>query len=406
MKRFLAALALGVAAAFAVAPGHAQQVVYATGARDTGYSPQQLDQMLAPIALYPDPLLSQLLMAAAYPSDVAEAARWSRANPALQGEDAVRAVDGMDWDASVKSLVAFPQILEQMDADPGWTEALGQAFLGQQDQVMDTIQGLRQRAYTAGNLRTGAESRVVIENGFILIVPAAPDVVYVPYYDPAVAYGSWWWPAYPPVRWPASRRYYPTHAPRGPAWGSGVSVSAGFFFGHFDWRQRDVEVHPGAFYYRGRDAYAQPGPWRYDESRRRGAGYRNGGYDHDQPLPAAPAYLAPASRNRVPVSPPVQNGVEVLRTAPGERLRAMTPQPSPAPPQQPQPMTLQPPHGRQDNAPAASVAPEPARLAPVRAQPAAAAPAPAAQPQAEHGARDARNAAPGDNPDGGLRRGQ
>lgn len=400
MKRFLTMLALGVAAAlaaFALAPGHAQQAVYATGARGTDYSPQQLDQMLAPVALYPDALLSQLLMAATYPLEVVEAAHWSRANPGVPGEDAVRAVDGMDWDASVKSLVAFPQILDQMDANPSWTEGLGEAFLGQQDQVMDTIQGLRQKAYTAGNLRTGPESRVMIENGFILIVPAAPDVVYVPYYDPAVAYGAWWWPAYPPVRWPAPRRYYPTHAPRGPAWGSGVRVSAGFFFGHFDWRQRGVEVYPGAFYYRGTDGYARPGPWRYDETRRRGAGDRDGGYNHDQPPPAAPAYLAPVTpRGRAPVPQPVQNGVEVLRAVPSERLRAMTPQPSPAP--QPQPLAMPQPRARPDNAPAVS---EPARLAPARAQSAA-----APQPQAEHSARDGRNAAPGDSPDGGLRRGQ
>ena len=106
----------------------------------------ELDQMLAPIALYPDALLSQVLMAATYPIEVVEAARWSRANPGLQGDDAVRAVQNEDWDPSVKSLVAFPQILQRMDEKLEWTRSLGDAFLAQEPQMMDQVQQLRQRA--------------------------------------------------------------------------------------------------------------------------------------------------------------------------------------------------------------------------------------------------------------------
>src|SRR5512142_1269857 len=110
------------------------------------FSQPELDQMLAPIALYPDPLLSQILMASTYPLEIVEAARWSRANPSLKGDDAVRAVQQRDWDPSVKSLVAFPQILQMMDEKLDWTERLGDAFLAQEAQVMDTVQNLRQKA--------------------------------------------------------------------------------------------------------------------------------------------------------------------------------------------------------------------------------------------------------------------
>src|SRR5512135_1493868 len=107
------------------------------------FSQPELDQMLAPIALYPDPLLSQILMASTYPLEVVEAARWSRANPTLRGEDAVTAVAGYSWDPSVQSMVAFPQILATMDERLDWTQRLGNAFLAQEAQVMDTIQALR-----------------------------------------------------------------------------------------------------------------------------------------------------------------------------------------------------------------------------------------------------------------------
>src|SRR5437016_583291 len=115
------------------------------------FTQQELDQMLAPIALYPDSLLSQILMASSYPLEVVEAARWSKANPNLKGNQAVQAVAQNSWDPSVKSLVAFPQILMMMDDKLNWTERLGDAFLAQQQQVMDTVQNLRQKASAAGN---------------------------------------------------------------------------------------------------------------------------------------------------------------------------------------------------------------------------------------------------------------
>src|SRR3989304_2353649 len=157
------------------------------------FTQEELDQMLAPIALYPDSLLSQILMASTYPLEVGEAARWSRTNPDLKGDQAVTAVEKKNWDPSVKSLVAFPQILMMMDEKLDWTERLGDAFLGQQTQVMDTVQYLRQRAQAAGNLNSNDQIRVDQQGEVIVIEPANPQVIYVPYYDPAVIYGPWWW---------------------------------------------------------------------------------------------------------------------------------------------------------------------------------------------------------------------
>ena len=155
--------------------------------------------MLAPIALYPDPLLSQILMATTYPLEIVEAARWVAANPGLRGDDAVRAVAAQPWDPSVKSLVAFPQILALLDQRLDWTQRLGNAFLAQQAQVMDTVQALRRRANSAGNLRSSDQMQVEDQSGSIALEPANPQLVYVPYYDPMTVYGSWWWPGYPPV---------------------------------------------------------------------------------------------------------------------------------------------------------------------------------------------------------------
>jgi len=203
--------------------------VSALAQNQPAFTQQQLDQMLAPIALYPDPLLSQVLMASTYPLEVVEAARWSKAHPGLEGDDAVRAVAQQSWDPSVKSLVAFPQVLAWMDESLDWTSNLGDAFLAQETQVMETVQTLRQRAQAAGALRSDDRNRIVSEAGAIAVVPASPQIIYVPYYDPLVVYGPWWWPAYPPVHWRPWPDYYarPGYA-AGYYWGPGIRISAGF----------------------------------------------------------------------------------------------------------------------------------------------------------------------------------
>jgi hypothetical protein len=193
------------------------------------YSQAELDQMLAPIALYPDALLSQVLMASTYPLDLVEAARWTRTNPGLQGDEAVNQIAGEDWDPSVKSLVAFPNLLQRMDENLAWTRSLGEAFLDQEPHVMETVQRLRRKAQAAGHLLPDERLRVADESGVIVIEPAHPQVVYVPYYDPLVVYGAWWWPHYQPVVWAP----WPSHA---------IGVTAGFFFGGIDWHHRHVKV--------------------------------------------------------------------------------------------------------------------------------------------------------------------
>jgi hypothetical protein len=286
VRAFARLLAFLMLASLALAQGcaHAQT--------RPAYTQAELDRMLAPIALYPDPLLSQILMASTYPIEVVEAARWSRAHPELLGDDAVRAVEDKDWDPSVKSLVAFPNVLARMDENLEWTRQLGDAFLEQEPYVMETIQQLRQRARAAGTLVPDDRIRVVEDGRNVVVVPVDPSVIYVPYYDPRVAYGPWWWPAYPPVYW-APWPGYVVHAPYprpgvavGFYWGPAIRISIGFFFGAVDWHQRQVRVvHVHNYYYRPtvvrRDVpvhqpvVVAPGRWEHDPWHRRGVAYRD-----------------------------------------------------------------------------------------------------------------------------------
>ena len=165
------------------------------------YSQPELDALLAPIALYPDPLLSQILTAAVYPDQVAQAADWSRRNPGVSGDDAVQMVQGQPWEPSVKALVAYPDVLARMGESPQWTVDLGNAFLGQQTQTMATVQALRQRAQASGYLRSDGEQQVYQQGPAIAVQPIYPQYMYVRYYDPLVVYGTWWWRAYRPVFW-------------------------------------------------------------------------------------------------------------------------------------------------------------------------------------------------------------
>lgn len=204
------------------------------------YSQAELDQMLAPVALYPDSVLAQMLIAATYPLEIIEASEWSRAHPHLEGDVAVAAVEDKDWDPSVKAMVAFPDIIDRMERDLDWTTHLGDAFLRQEEQVMATIQDLRERAYVAGNLEAPANIRVYREPEVIIIEPVNPRVVYVPYYNPWTVYGSWWRPAHPPYYW-APRHHHYNHNVF--YWGNGINFSVGFFYSNFDWHHRHTVVH-------------------------------------------------------------------------------------------------------------------------------------------------------------------
>ncbi|MGF6778840.1 DUF3300 domain-containing protein [Paraburkholderia sp. GAS334] len=206
-------------------------------------SNQQLDSLTAPIALYPDALLAQVLMAATFPQDVEAAAAWSKSNPNLKGDDAVKAVAPQPWDPSVQSLVAFPQVLATMASKPDWVTQLGNAFLAQPNDVMDSVQRLRKQAQQAGNLKSSEQQKVVVEQSTIQIVPANPQVVYVPTYNPTVVYGAWPYPAYPPVYVPPPPGYaIATGLAAGLAFGAGVAV-ANSLWGGFNWNNHSVNIN-------------------------------------------------------------------------------------------------------------------------------------------------------------------
>ena len=182
-----------------------QALVAQSESKEKPFKQEELDQLLAPIALYPDSLLTQIFMASTYPLEVVQAGRWVEQNESLTGDDLTAALEQQNWDPSVKSLVNFPQVLEMMNAKLDWTQKLGDAFLAQQKDVMDTVQNLRNKAEAEGNLKTNQEQKVIVEKETqtIIIEPSNPQIVYVPTYNPTVVYGRWWYPAYTPYY------YYP-----------------------------------------------------------------------------------------------------------------------------------------------------------------------------------------------------
>ena len=177
----------------------------ATAASPQLLRPEELDQLVAPIALYPDSLLAEVLMASAYPLDIVEAERWLQANKNLKGDQLKAAVDKQDWDDSVKSLVATPSVIEMMSTKLDWTQKLGDAVVTQQPDVMDAIQRLRAKAQANNKLTSTKQQTVTVGQvegkQVIAIEPTDPNTVYVPYYDPAVVYGTWPYPDYPPYYW-------------------------------------------------------------------------------------------------------------------------------------------------------------------------------------------------------------
>jgi hypothetical protein len=211
------------------------------------FTSEQLDQMTAQIALYPDSLLSQLLMATTYPDEFAKASAWSKAHPDAKGDDAVKMVESENWDPSVASMVAFPEVVITLGEKPDWVKNMGDAFLGQPDDVMDSVQRLRGKAQQAGNLKSNeqitvstqapeagpdaAPRTVVVQQAapppqVIVIAPAQPSVVYVPAYNPAVVYGAWPYAAYPPYYYPPPPGYWFSRSiATGIAWGVGIGVS-------------------------------------------------------------------------------------------------------------------------------------------------------------------------------------
>ena len=190
MKAVIRALAF-LAIALAALSAHAQRA----------FSQAELDTLLAPVALYPDPLLAHVLNASVYPHDVAAASTWRRANSYLQPDDALRAVEPELWHPSVKALVAYPDVLARMAESPQWLSDLGDAYMGMPQYVNATVQQLRARAEANGYLRSDPQQYVYRQDDVIVVQPVNPYVAYAPYYNPYVVYGAWWWPAYRPVYW-------------------------------------------------------------------------------------------------------------------------------------------------------------------------------------------------------------
>ena len=207
------------------------------------FSAEQLDALLAPIALYPDPLLAQLLMASAYPVQIVQAQRWldDPAHQSLSGDALEKALQTENWDPSVKSLVPFPQVLSMMSAQLDWTQQLGYAMSAQEKDVMDSVQRLRSQAQASGALTTTSQQTVTNDGPTVIIQPAEPTTVYVPVYNPSVVYGTWPYSAYPPVYFPPPSGYVLGAAL---AFGAGIAIARGLWnVGYPNWRYGNVNIN-------------------------------------------------------------------------------------------------------------------------------------------------------------------
>jgi len=249
-------------------------------------TPEELQQLVAPIALYPDSLVAQILAASAFPEQVVEADRWMQANPDLKGDALGQAVDQQPWDPSVKALTAFPSVLGNMDKNLSWTSSLGDAYYNQQQDVMDAVQVMRQRAQEAGNLKTTPQQTVTAQDSTIIIEPASPEVVYVPAYDPWVVYGG------PIVAWPGWYPY-PGIWYGGPYLSFGVGFGIGYFGGYgwgwhhwgSDWHNHVVIYNHNRYYSRSNTFYNRNNYYRGGDARggvNRDRGGFNGGRGGDR----------------------------------------------------------------------------------------------------------------------------
>jgi hypothetical protein len=259
------------------------------------FKKEELTQMLAPIALYPDSLIAQILMASTYPLEVVEAERWLHQNKELKGDALDEALKEKTWDPSIESLCHFPDILFAMSDKLDQTRKLGDAFLSQQDDVMATIQELRHKAEEQGNLKTTKEQQVIDEQEVIRIEPANPQEAYIPVYDPLYVYGPWWYPAYPPYYW-----YYP---PGFIITGGYISFGFPIFIGiglfswcWFDWHFHHIhtDIHKTRRFHRHHAKRDFDRPiWQHDPRHRRGVAYRD--RRTSERFGAIPSRVSPAS---------------------------------------------------------------------------------------------------------------
>jgi hypothetical protein len=267
----------------------------AAPAQPAPFKKEELEQIVAPIALYPDALLAQVLMASTYPLEIVQAGRWAKEHPEVKGDAVAKEMEKQPWDAAVKSLVAFPDVLAMMNEKLDWTQKLGDAFLAQQKDVMDAVQRLRAKAKESGNLKSSKEQTVKTEAAptgaatpqIIIIESSSPEVVYVPTYNPTVVYGAWPYPAYPPYY------YYPPAYPPGAAFftfSMGVVVG-GAIWGNCNWGHSDIDIDINRYNNFNRTDIdrntninnrptntgrgSNAGKWQHDAQHRQGVGYRD-----------------------------------------------------------------------------------------------------------------------------------
>ncbi|WP_417664591.1 DUF3300 domain-containing protein [Pseudidiomarina donghaiensis] len=308
----------------AATPAYAETYQDSAQANAVYYSEAELDRLLAPVALYPDSLLTHILIAATYPLEVVQAERWAQKHKHLQPEQALELATEQPWDDSVKALVGTPDVLKQMSEDLTWTQAIGEAFLAQQEDVLDRVQTLRQHAYDAGNLKSNKHVSVERAERTIVIENVRREVVYVPYYDTRVVYGSWWWHNHPPVYW--SRPSLTVSIGSGIYWGISYNVPSRFYFSHFFWPQRYVVINH--HYYtappkKRRDYYMTRHDgkrWNHNPRHRRGVEYR-----HRDLQPRQPKYHMVQGE----VVQPVLSARGVNRDAPVPNMRIEDPKPRP-----------------------------------------------------------------------------
>ncbi|HRL77153.1 MAG TPA: DUF3300 domain-containing protein [Candidatus Accumulibacter phosphatis] len=271
--------ALLTALVFALSPALAQQPPAASPSATAAANPaaktfsqQDLDRLLAPIALYPDALLAQILMASTYPLEVVEAARWSKANPKVTGKALEDAMAKQSWDPAVRALTSVPQVLQQMNDNLDWMQKLGDAFLAQQQDVMNTVQGLRARAEATGNLKTSEQQVVRTEvqgsQKIYVVESPKPEVVYVPTYNPTVVYGSWWYPTPPYYVYPPAYVY-----PPGLAFATGAVVGAAIW-GAANWHRGEVDIDVNRYNSFNRTNISNRS-WNHNVAHRGGVAYRD-----------------------------------------------------------------------------------------------------------------------------------
>jgi len=272
--------------------GSAGQTAPAGGDSKPAFKTEELEQLVAPIALHPDDLLAQIFMASTYPLEIVEADRWvkKKENAALKGDALTAALEKQKWDPSVKSLVNFPQVLSMMSEKLDWMRKLGDAVLAQKKELMAAVQKLRAKAKDAGNLQTTKEQKVTTQTDpppqTIIIESASPQVVYVPTYNPTVVYGAWPYPAYPPYYY-----YPPGYVAGGVAisfmWGVAVGAAWGYAWGGCHWHGGDINIdidrntninhniNRGEYKNRAGNTASGKGSWQHDPGHRGGVSYRD-----------------------------------------------------------------------------------------------------------------------------------